>query len=104
ALAVGVLDAQDELAAAVTRVQPGEQRRAHPADVQHAGGARSEAGDDWGHRGAQVTGARMVAGGPGFVTERGAQNHRSLTDFPRIASPPPERLRFRPLRLVSQAM
>ena len=52
ALAVGVLDAQDERAAVTARVQPAEQGRADPADVQHAGGAGGEAGAD-GH-GARV--------------------------------------------------
>ena len=35
---VGVLDAQDKLAAVVPREQPVEQRRPRPADVQKAGG------------------------------------------------------------------
>ena len=43
ALAVGVLDAQDERAAVVARQQPVEQRRARVADVQVAGRARGEA-------------------------------------------------------------
>ena len=46
ALEVGVLDAQDELAAHAPGIQPAEQRRAHAADVQQAGGAGSETGDD----------------------------------------------------------
>ena len=46
ALAVGVLDAQQELAAGVAGIEPVEQRRARPADVQEAGGRGSEAGDD----------------------------------------------------------
>ena len=46
ALAVGVLDAQQELAAGVARVEPVEQRRARPADMQVAGGRGSKAGDD----------------------------------------------------------
>ena len=46
ALAVGILDAQQELAAGVACVEPVEQRRARPADVQVAGGRGSEAGDD----------------------------------------------------------
>jgi hypothetical protein len=45
-LAVGVLDAQDELPAVSARVQPAEQRGAHAADVQHAGGTGSKAGAD----------------------------------------------------------
>src|SRR6188768_540093 len=44
ALLVGVLDAQDELAAALARFQVAVQGRARPADVQEAGGARGEAG------------------------------------------------------------
>src|SRR5690606_23795897 len=44
ALAVGVLDAQDELAAAATRLQPAVQRGARAADVQVTGGAGGEAG------------------------------------------------------------
>ena len=44
ALAVGILDAQDELAAAVARFQPTVQRRAGAADVQVAGRTGSEAG------------------------------------------------------------
>jgi hypothetical protein len=43
ALLVGVLDAQDELAAVVARGQPVEEGGAHPADVQVAGGAGREA-------------------------------------------------------------
>ena len=58
ALAVGVLDAQDERAAVTARVQPREQRRAHAADVQHAGRAGSETGTD-GHG---ATGDRIVHG------------------------------------------
>jgi hypothetical protein len=42
ALAVGVLDAQDEFAAAMTRLQPAVQRGARAADVQIAGGTGSE--------------------------------------------------------------
>jgi hypothetical protein len=38
ALAVGVLDAQQELAAGVAGVEPVEQRRARAADMQEAGG------------------------------------------------------------------
>lgn len=44
ALAVGVLDAQDELAAAAARLQPAVQRGARAADVQVAGGAGGETG------------------------------------------------------------
>ncbi len=46
ALAVGVLDAQDERAAMASCVQPAEQGRADAADVQHAGGTGGEAGAD----------------------------------------------------------
>jgi hypothetical protein len=49
ALAVRVLDAQYERAAVPARVEPAEERRAHAADVQHAGRARREAGSN-GHR------------------------------------------------------
>ena len=65
ALAVGVLDAQDERAAVTARVQPAEQRRAHAADVQHAGGTRGEAGAD-GHGGAPD----KVGKGRGFSRAR----------------------------------
>src|SRR5690606_22544937 len=44
ALAVGVLDAQDELPAAAARLQPAVKRRARAADVQVAGGTGGEAG------------------------------------------------------------
>src|SRR3546814_18041635 len=44
ALAVGVLDAQDELPAAAARLQPAVQRGARAADVQVAGGTGGEAG------------------------------------------------------------
>src|SRR5690606_10542373 len=51
ALAVGVLDPQDELAAAAACLQPAVQRGARAADVQVAGGTGSEAGaaSDLGH-------------------------------------------------------
>ncbi len=45
-LEVGVLDAQDELAAVMARERPAEQRRAGGAQVQHAGRAGSDAGAD----------------------------------------------------------
>ena len=57
ALAVGVLDAQDELAAMTARIQPGEQRRAHAADVQQTGRTRRKAGTD-GHGGIVGIGGR----------------------------------------------
>ena len=44
ALEVGVLDAQDEGAAVLARIQPGEQRGARAADVQVTGGARGKSG------------------------------------------------------------
>jgi hypothetical protein len=50
ALAVGVLDAQQHLAAGVPRKEPVEQRRARATDVQVAGRGGREAGDD-GHGG-----------------------------------------------------
>ena len=43
---VGVLDAQDELAAVVPREEPVEQGGARPADVQKAGGRRGETDAD----------------------------------------------------------
>jgi hypothetical protein len=46
ALAVGVLDPQDEAPAVAPRMQPAEQRRAHAADMEHPGRARGETGDD----------------------------------------------------------
>ena len=48
---VRVLDAQPELAAVVPREEPVEEERAHAADVEEAGRARSHADAD-GHRGA----------------------------------------------------
>jgi hypothetical protein len=50
ALAVGVLDAQQELPAGVPGPQEVEQRRPRPADVQIAGGGGGEARfDELGH-------------------------------------------------------
>ena len=43
---VGVLDAQDELAAVMTRKRPREQRGARAADMQITGGGGSETGAD----------------------------------------------------------
>ena len=43
---VGVLDAQEELAAVMPREQPVEERRPRPADMQKAGGRGGETGDD----------------------------------------------------------
>jgi hypothetical protein len=45
-LRVGVVDPQNELAAVPAGEQPVEERRAHAADVQIAGGARGEASAD----------------------------------------------------------
>ena len=47
--AVGVLDAQQELAAEALGVEPVEQRRARAADMQEAGRRGREAGDDLRH-------------------------------------------------------
>src|SRR5271154_2688708 len=47
--AVGVLDAQQELAAEALGVEPVEQRRACAADMQEAGWRGREAGDDLRH-------------------------------------------------------
>ena len=55
ALAVGVLDAQQEFAAAPARLQPAVQRGARAADVQETGGTGGETGAD-GHRGMATTG------------------------------------------------
>src|ERR1700727_1313208 len=49
ALPVGVLDAQQELAAEALGVEPVEQRRARAADMQEAGRRGREAGDDLRH-------------------------------------------------------
>ena len=49
ALLVGVLDAEDELAARVTGVEPVEQGRAGASDMEEAGGAGGEADADLGH-------------------------------------------------------
>ena len=46
ARAIGVLDAQQVLAAVMAGVQPVEERRARAADMQKAGGRGGEAGDD----------------------------------------------------------
>src|SRR5207247_11318333 len=46
ALEVGVLDAQDELAAVLSRVRPGEESGPRPADMEVAGRARSKTGPD----------------------------------------------------------
>ena len=49
ALAVGVLDAQQERAAEALGVEPVEQSRARASDMQEAGRRGREAGDDGGH-------------------------------------------------------
>ena len=49
ALQIGILDAQHEFAAVVTRVSPCEQRRAGVAQMQKPGGAGSESGADLRH-------------------------------------------------------
>ena len=49
ALAIGVLDAQQERAAEALGVEPVEQSRARAADMQEAGRRGREAGDDVGH-------------------------------------------------------
>src|SRR5439155_15453909 len=46
ALEVGVLDAQDELAAVLSRVRPGEESGPRRADMEVAGRARSKTGSD----------------------------------------------------------
>src|SRR5690606_31548814 len=43
---VGVLEAEDEGSAVLAGVRPGVERRAGAADVERAGGAGGEAGDD----------------------------------------------------------
>ena len=59
ALAIGVLDAQQVLAAEALGIQIRKQRRACAADVQEAGGRRGEAGDD-GHDGRATRRGRAV--------------------------------------------
>lgn len=44
---VGVLDAQEELAAVLSRVEPVEERRAGAADVQESGGGGRSGGVPW---------------------------------------------------------
>ncbi len=46
ALAVGILDPQQHLAAVAASIEPIEQRSARPTDMEKSGGRRSEAGDD----------------------------------------------------------
>ena len=72
ALAVGILDAQQHLAAASARIEPIEQRRACAADVQEAGRGGREAGDD------------------GFSHVDGQDRRRATTtsgDVPRLSTP-----------------
>ena len=57
ALAVGVLDPQQHLAAAPAGIEPVEQRGARSADMQEAGGRGGKAGDDGvGHAGGEFAG------------------------------------------------
>ena len=66
ALAVRVLDAQQHAAALGPGVEPVEQGRARPADMQEARRRRREAGDDVGHgvkRSAGRAGAPAPSGG-----------------------------------------
>src|SRR5262249_48055209 len=46
ALPISVLDAQDELSLHAAGIQPAEKRSPDSSDVQHAGGAGSESGND----------------------------------------------------------
>ena len=62
ALGVGVIDAQDELAAMFPGEEPVEQGGANAADVQIAGGTRSKAGA-YGHYGPGVRGQRSEVRG-----------------------------------------
>ncbi len=56
AFAVGILDPQQHLASAPSRIEPIEQRGARPSDVEEAGGRRCEAGNDGGgHMGTQIS-------------------------------------------------
>ena len=52
AFAIRILDAQDEFATSVARVQPVEKCRANTAEVQDTGRARGESGSDQGGRSA----------------------------------------------------
>src|SRR6202020_2396079 len=66
ALPVGVLDAQQELAAEALGVEPVEQRRARAADMQEAGRRGREAGDDLRHDSSKwefTVGTRALAEG-----------------------------------------
>ena len=71
-LPVGVLDAQQHLAAAPARVKPVEQRRAGSSDVEKACRRGSKAGDDGiGHEGSG-SGQRGHAGGAVVYSRNGA--------------------------------
>ena len=59
ALAIGVLDAQDEFATAAAGLQPAIQRRAGTADVEVAGGTGGKTGAD-GHRGSSISDKRTI--------------------------------------------
>ena len=67
ALAVGILDPQQELPAVMLREEVVEERRARPADMQEAGGRGGKAGND-GHGGAALNGwdSRSYGGVAGF--------------------------------------
>src|SRR5437879_2486070 len=78
ALEVGVLDAQDELAAVLSRVCPGEKSGPRPTDMEVAGRARSKTGSD--HR--RAWNRRIVrdgiAAGPAARPRRRFATLRSL--------------------------
>ena len=59
ALAIGVLDAQQERSAETFGVEPVEQRRTRAADMQESGRRRREAGDDLGHEAQRLEEARI---------------------------------------------
>ena len=61
ALAIGVLDAQDQAAAVAAREGPVEQRRADGSDVQRARGARCEAGARAAHAGREYQRSAALA-------------------------------------------
>src|SRR5690606_2762473 len=84
ALAVGVLDAQDELPAAAARLQPAVQRGAGTTDVQVAGGAGGEAGaaghGGW-RRGVTRHSSGSPRGGPAGAAPAGPYNPPTATLF-----------------------
>jgi len=73
ALAVGVLHAQDELAAMAAGIEPGEQCSAHASDVEQAGGTGREAGYD-SHGAHRVADAGAVRP-PGVVSIHAVEIH-----------------------------